>query len=46
MKKAYVAPEINMVVVANEDVMSGSPILTPWLPFGNQTNSVDEADQY
>ena len=43
MKKKYVAPEIEMVVVANEDVMTTSPILTPWLPVGN---SADEADEY
>ena len=33
MKKTYVAPQIDLVVVANEDVMRASTIVTPWLPL-------------
>lgn len=33
MKKQYVTPEINMVVLANEDVMTTSAIQLPWLDF-------------
>ena len=33
MKKNYVAPQMDLVAVANEDVMSTSVIQTPWLDF-------------
>lgn len=35
MKKTYVAPQIDLVVLANEDVMATSTIITPWLPMNN-----------
>ena len=45
MKKNYIAPEISMVVVANEDVMTTSAIQTPWMNFGSAF-SIDDVDGY
>ena len=47
MKKTYIAPEINLVAVANEDVMttSGGVITTPWISFGSSFD-VDDVDGY
>lgn len=45
MKKNYIAPEINMVMIANEDVMSTSAITTPWISFQSSFN-VDDVDEY
>jgi len=45
MKKNYIAPEINMVVVANEDVMTTSVIQTSWQTF-NSNFSIDDVDEY
>ena len=47
MKKNYIAPEINMVMIANEDVMATSDgvITTPWIDFGASA-SVDDVDGY
>ena len=43
MKKNYIAPEINMVMIANEDVMTTSAITTPWIGF-NSSFDVDDVD--
>ena len=45
MKKNYIAPEINMVMIANEDVMTTSAITTPWIGFGSSFD-VDDVDGY
>ncbi len=45
MKKNYIAPEISLVVVANEDVMTTSAILTPWMEF-NAAFNIDDVDGY
>lgn len=45
MKKNYIAPEISLVVVANEDVMTTSVIQTSWMSFGSGF-SVDDVDEY
>jgi hypothetical protein len=45
MKKNYIAPEINMVMIANEDVMTLSTITTPWIDF-NSSFDVDDVDEY
>ena len=41
MKKNYIAPQINMMMLANEDVMTTSAITTSWLTF-NDSLDVDE----
>ena len=42
MKKTYIAPQIDLVVLANEDVMATSTIVTPWLPL--KQNAVELSD--
>lgn len=39
MKKTYVAPQIDLVVIANEDIMRTSTIVTPWIPVGSGASS-------
>ena len=41
MKKNYIAPEINMVVVANEDVMTTSAITTAFMTFDDNLDASD-----
>lgn len=45
MKRKYIAPELGLVTVAEDDVMSASPLETTWLEF-DSTAIVDEVDQY
>ena len=45
MKKTYIAPEISLVVVANEDVMTTSAIQTSWMTFTSNF-SIDDVDEY
>ena len=42
MKKLYVAPQADLVVIANEDIMATSTIITPWLPLGGATGGVSD----
>ena len=44
MKKTYVAPQLDLVVIANEDIMKTSTIVTPWLPLGNRASGVSDLD--
>ena len=44
MKKTYVAPQIDLVVVANEDVMKTSTIVTPWLPLNNSASGISDLE--
>lgn len=48
MKKNYIAPEINLVVIANEDIMATSDgvINMPWIDFGSSFGDVDDVDGY
>ena len=47
MKKNYIAPEINLVMIANEDIMATSDgvITTPWIDFKSSFD-VDDVDGY
>ena len=42
MKKTYIAPQIDLVVLANEDVMATSTIVTPWLPLKQNAVGIND----
>lgn len=42
MKKTYVAPQIILVGLVNEDVMKSSTIVTPWLPLSNRKREISD----